>query len=120
MAPGFLSRLGYAWASAYPWAGCHSTMARGFINGTDGLVAGGNYGGQWYASSFQTVPRITSPAGWTAATHRSHGSGERRPPTVLVGKPEPPALDSGSDSANFAAWCPGERRIGNAAQSSAI
>ena len=118
--------MGYAWASAYPWGWLpfhYGSWA--FINGTGwAWLPGGNYGGQWYASSFQTVPRITrAPAGWTAATPPVvTAAANAAPPTVLVGKAgaAPLSIPGGRIPPNFASLVPG-RTAGSAtaAQSSA-
>jgi hypothetical protein len=84
--PGF----GYSWASGYPWGWLpfhYGSWA--FINGAGwAWLPGGGYGGQWYASNFTTVPRITkAPAGWTAATPPAATTATNfGRSTVLVGK----------------------------------
>jgi len=115
----FYPSMGFSWASAYPWGWLpfhYGSWA--FINGTGwAWLPGGNYGGQWYASSFQSVPRVTrAPAGWaaptppalTAATNVAHS-------TVLVGKAaaKPLSIPGGRIPPNFASLVPG-RTAGSA------
>jgi len=86
----FYPGLGYTWASAYPWGWLpfhYGSWA--FINSVGwAWLPGGGYGGPWYASNFQTVPRITkAPAGWTPATPPAIlASAKSAQPTVFVGK----------------------------------
>jgi hypothetical protein len=100
--------MGYAWASAYPWGWLpYHYGSWAFINGTGwAWLPGNNYGGQWYATNFMSVPRVTrAPAGWTAATPPAamEASGSARP-TVFVGKAGTTALSvpGGRIPPNFA------------------
>ncbi len=109
----FYPGMGYAWASAYPWGWLpfhYGSWA--FINGAGwAWLPGGNYGGPWYATSFQSVPRVTrAPAGWTAptppATTAATNFGQS---TVLVGKAgaQPLSIPGGRIPPNFASLVPG-------------
>ncbi|HKD83981.1 MAG TPA: FecR family protein [Terriglobales bacterium] len=111
--PGF----GYAWASAYPWGWLpYHYGSWAFINGAGwAWIPGRGYNGQWYGSSFQTVPRITNaPAGWAApappAVATNAGS-----PTFVVGKPGATAtIPGGRIPPNFASVVPGRAVAANA------
>ncbi|MGO9303344.1 MAG: DUF6600 domain-containing protein [Candidatus Korobacteraceae bacterium] len=115
----FYPGMGYTWASAYPWGWLpfhYGSWA--FINGTGwAWLPGSNYGGQWYASSFQSVPRVTrAPAGWTAATPPAVTAATNfARPTVLVGKAgaNPLSIPGGRIPPNFASLVPG-RTAGSA------
>jgi len=107
----FYPGMGYAWASAYPWGWLpfhYGSWA--FINGSGwAWLPGNNYGGQWYASSFQSVPRVTrAPAGWAAPTPPAVLAGSS-PRTVLVGKAgaNPLSIPGGRIPPNFASLVPG-------------
>jgi hypothetical protein len=84
--PGF----GYSWASAYPWGWLpYHYGSWAFINGSGwAWLPGSGYGGQWYASNFMPVPRVTrAPAGWAAPAPPAVTSATNfTPHTVLVGK----------------------------------
>ncbi len=115
----FYPGMGYAWASAYPWGWLpfhYGSWA--FINGAGwAWLPGSNYGGQWYASSFQSVPRVTrAPAGWTAATPPAVTAATNfGQSTVLVGKAgaNPLSIPGGRIPPNFANLVPG-RTAGSA------
>ena len=115
----FYPGMGYSWASAYPWGWLpfhYGSWA--FINGAGwAWLPGSNYGGQWYASSFQSVPRVTrAPAGWTAATPPAVTAATNfAQPTVLVGKAgaNPLSIPGGRIPPNFASLVPG-RTAGSA------
>ncbi|MGA2688425.1 MAG: FecR family protein [Candidatus Korobacteraceae bacterium] len=115
----FYPGMGYSWASAYPWGWLpfhYGSWA--FINGAGwAWLPGSNYGGQWYASSFQSVPRVTrAPAGWTAATPPAVTAATNfARPTVLVGKAgaNPLSIPGGRIPPNFASLVPG-RTAGSA------
>ena len=84
----FYPGMGYSWASAYPWGWLpfhYGSWA--FINGAGwAWLPGGGYNAQWYASNFQSVPKVTrAPAGWTAATPPALLSSSNSPHTVVVG-----------------------------------
>ena len=120
----FYPGLGYAWASAYPWGWLpYHYGSWAFINGAGwAWLPGGNYGGQWYATNFLSVPRVTrAPAGWTAATPPATTAATNFAlPTVLVGKAgaKPLTVLGGRIPPNFASLVPG-RTVGSttAAQS---
>ncbi len=82
----FYPGMGYSFASAYPWGWLpfhYGSWA--FVNGAGWAWVPGRYNGQWYASNFQNVPKVTkAPAGWTAASAPAVTG--TRAPTVLVGK----------------------------------
>ena len=62
---------GYMWASAYPWGWLpYHYGSWAYIKGTGwAWMPGNSYRGQWYATSYQAVPKVAkAPAGWTAAT----------------------------------------------------
>jgi len=109
----FYPGMGYAWASAYPWGWLpfhYGSWA--FIHGAGwAWLPGGNYGGQWFATSFQSVPRVTrAPAGWTAATPPPVTAATNpAQPTVLVGKAgaNPLTVPGGRIPPNFASLVPG-------------
>ncbi len=109
----FYPGMGYAWASAYPWGWLpfhYGSWA--FINGAGwAWLPGNNYGGQWYASSFQSVPRVTrAPAGWTAAAPPAITAATNfGQSTVLVGKAgaQPLSIPGGRIPPNFASLVPG-------------
>ena len=115
--PGF----GYSWASAYPWGWLpfhYGSWA--FINGAGwAWLPGSGYGGQWYASNFTTVPKITkAPAGWTAATPPAVTSATTfTPRTVLVGKAGSTSLSipGGRIPPTFGTLVPGRAVASNAA-----
>ena len=115
--PGF----GYSWASAYPWGWLpfhYGSWA--FINGAGwAWLPGGGYGGQWYASNFTTVPKITkAPAGWTAATPPAVTAATNfSPRTVLVGKATNASLSipGGRIPPNFGSLVPGRTVASNTA-----
>jgi len=109
----FYPGLGYSWASAYPWGWLpfhYGSWA--FINGTGwAWLPGSNYGGQWYASSFQSVPRVSrAPAGWAAPTPPAATAATKfGQATVLVGKAGalPLSIPGGRIPPNFAGLVPG-------------
>lgn len=109
----FYPGVGYSWASAYPWGWLpfhYGSWA--FINGAGwAWLPGSNYGGQWYASNFQTVPKVTrAPAGWVApAPPAVTAATNFVPRTVLVGKAgaNPLAIPGGRIPPNFASLVPG-------------
>ncbi len=109
----FYPGMGYSFASAYPWGWLpYHYGSWAFINGTGwAWVPGGGYGGQWYASGFQAVPRITrAPAGWSAPTPPAVGTAENLTGrTVMVGKAGagPLAIPGGRLVPNFASLVPG-------------
>lgn len=115
----FYPGIGYSWASAYPWGWLpfhYGSWA--FINGAGwAWLPGSNYGGQWYATSFQSVPRVTrAPAGWTAATPPAVTAATNlAQPTVLVGKAgaKPLSIPGGRIPPNFASLVSG-RTAGSA------
>lgn len=115
--PGF----GYSWASAYPWGWLpfhYGSWA--FINGAGwAWLPGGGYGGQWYASNFATVPRVTkAPAGWTAATPPAvTATSNFSTRTVLVGKAANTSLSipGGRIPPNFGSLVPGRTIASNTA-----
>lgn len=115
--PGF----GYSWASAYPWGWLpfhYGSWA--FINGTGwAWLPGGGYGGQWYASNFNTVPKVTkAPAGWTAATPPAMTAASNfNTRTVLVGKPNSASLSipGGRIPPDFGSVVPGRAVASNSA-----
>ena len=115
--PGF----GYSFASAYPWGWLpfhYGSWA--FINGAGwAWIPGRGYNGQWYGSTFQTVPRIThAPAGWSAPAPPALATNAGAP-TVLVGKPGATAatIPGGRIPPNFASVVPGRAVGANAANS---
>ena len=115
----FYPGMGYAWASAYPWGWLpfhYGSWA--FINGAGwAWLPGSNYGSQWYATNFQSVPRVTrAPAGWTAATPPAVTAVTNfAQPTVLVGRAgaKPLSIPGGRVPPNFASLVPG-RMAGSA------
>ncbi|MGA2903912.1 MAG: FecR family protein [Candidatus Korobacteraceae bacterium] len=115
----FYPGMGYAWASAYPWGWLpYHYGSWAFINGAGwAWLPGGNYGGQWYASNFLSVPRVTrAPASWTAATPPAATAATNfARPTVLVGKAGAPlTIPGGRIPPNFASLVPG-RTVGSTA-----
>ena len=105
--PGF----GYAWASAYPWGWLpfhYGSWA--FINGAGwSWLPGRGYNGQWYASNFQTIPKvIKAPSGWSAAAPPAVATNAGTP-TVLVGNSGTAAVTvpGGRIPPNFASLVPG-------------
>jgi len=117
----FYPGMGYSWASAYPWGWLpYHYGSWAFINGTGwAWLPGGGYGGQWYASNFQTVPRVTrAPAGWTAATPPAvTAATDFAPRTVLVGKAANASLSipGGRIPPDFGSLVPGRAVTSNTA-----
>ena len=109
----FYPGIGYSWASAYPWGWLpfhYGSWA--FINGVGwAWLPGRGYGGQWYASNFQNVPKITkAPAGWTPALPPATvASANSVRPTVIVGKASatPLSVPGGRVPPKFGSVVPG-------------
>ncbi len=113
----FYPGLGYSWASAYPWGWLpYHYGSWAFINGTGwAWVPGTGYGGQWYASNFTPVPRVTrAPAGWVAPAPPAVTS--VIPHTVLVGKAGNTSLSipGGRIPPDFGSLVPGRTVASNA------
>ena len=107
----FYPGMGYTWASAYPWGWLPFHYGSwSFINGTGWVwVPGNGYRGQWFASGFQTTPKVTkAPAGWAAATPPSASAVAARP-TVVVGKAgrSPASVPGGRIPPDFGTLIPG-------------
>jgi len=109
----FYPGMGYAWASAYPWGWLpYHYGSWAYVNGAGwAWLPGSGYGGQWYASKFQSVPKVTrAPAGWAAATAPAAGTVTNLAGrTVLVGKAGtvPLSIAGGRIPPNFASLVPG-------------
>lgn len=114
--PGF----GYSWASTYPWGWLpYHYGSWAFINGSGwAWIPGTGYGGQWYASNFTPVPRVTkAPAGWAAPTPPAVTTTTNFiPRTVLVGKPTSTSLSipGGRIPPDFGSLVPGRTVASNA------
>ena len=107
----FYPGLGYSWASAYPWGWLpfhYGSWA--FINGLGwAWLPGAGYGGQWYASNFQNVPKVTkAPAGWTPTLPPATSANSARP-TVVVGNAgaKPLSVPGGRIPPKFGSVVPG-------------
>lgn len=117
----FYPGMGYAWSSAYPWGWLpYHYGSWAFINGTGwAWLPGGGYGGQWYASNFVTVPKISrAPAGWAApAPPAATAATNFGTQTVLVGKATSTSLSipGGRIPPDFGSLVPGRTVASNAA-----
>ena len=114
----FYPGMGYSWASAYPWGWLpfhYGSWA--FINGAGWAWVPGRYTGQWYANSYQVVPRVTkAPTGWTAPAPPATAAATSSP-TVLVGKAgtAPLSIPGGRIPPNFGSVIPGRAVTATAA-----
>jgi FecR protein len=111
----FYPGLGYSFASAYPWGWLpfhYGSWA--YLNGAGwAWLPGGGYTGQWYANSFQSVPRITkAPEHWTAATPPAIAAGTVAPRTVVVGSTSTAlTVPGGRIPPDFASVVPGRTAV---------